>query len=76
MLEGDSPAFSKIIKYTEGLVEMIVFKMIPLSADRKDIAQDIYLKAFKQVPRFQKDAAPYNIKYFNRIKEARNKLND
>ena len=42
-LLGDRDAFKLVIKHTEGLVSMIVFKMVPNSRDRKDIAQDIYL---------------------------------
>src|SRR3569833_702687 len=32
---------------------MIVFKMVPNSRDRKDIAQDIYLIAFHSLPGFR-----------------------
>jgi RNA polymerase sigma factor (sigma-70 family) len=53
VLCGDKKAFGLIIKQTEGLVAMIVFKMIPNSDDRKDIAQDIYLKAFNKLSGFQ-----------------------
>lgn len=44
VLGGDADAFGVIIRNTEGLVAQIVFKMINNSEDRKDIAQDIYLK--------------------------------
>lgn len=53
VLRGNTNAFSVIIKNTEGLVAQIVFKMIPNSEDRKDIAQDIYLKAFQKLQTFQ-----------------------
>jgi RNA polymerase sigma factor (sigma-70 family) len=53
ILRGDNRAFGSIIKNTENLVAGIVFKMIPLSEDRKDLAQDIYLKVFHHLPRFQ-----------------------
>lgn len=53
VLSGDARAFAHIIKNTEGLVTQIVFKMISNPADRKDLAQDIYLKAFKNLSRFQ-----------------------
>lgn len=35
------------------MVAQIVFKMISNSDDRKDIAQDIYLKVFKKLPGFK-----------------------
>ncbi|NCU05839.1 MAG: sigma-70 family RNA polymerase sigma factor [Chitinophagaceae bacterium] len=38
---------------TEALVAQIVFKMIPISEDRKDIAQDIYLKSFNNLKSFK-----------------------
>lgn len=41
------------MKNTEGLVGQIVFKMIRNPSDRKDIAQDIYLKAFHKLDSFQ-----------------------
>ena len=53
VLRGDTNAFRIIIKNTEGLVTQIVFKMIPGGEDRKDIAQDIYLKAFQKLGSFK-----------------------
>jgi RNA polymerase sigma-70 factor (ECF subfamily) len=53
VLSGDTNAFSAIIKSTENLVAQIVFKMIPNSEDRKDMAQDIYLKAFHKLSGFK-----------------------
>jgi len=53
ILNGDTGAFSKIIRNTEGLVAQIVFKMISNKEDRKDIAQDVYLKAFQSLPGFR-----------------------
>jgi DNA-directed RNA polymerase specialized sigma24 family protein len=44
----DTNAFKAIIKNTEALVTQIIFKMIPGAEDRKDIVQDIYLKAFQK----------------------------
>lgn len=53
VLSGDTNAFAVIIKNTEGLVAQLVFKMIPNNEDRKDIAQDIYLKVFHQLQHFR-----------------------
>ena len=53
VLGGDNPAFALIIKNTERIVAQIVFKMISNPEDRKDIAQDIYLKAFKKLGSFR-----------------------
>jgi RNA polymerase sigma-70 factor (ECF subfamily) len=53
VLDGDTNAFVTVIQNTEGLVTQIIFKMISNTEDRKDIAQDIYLKAYKSLPGFR-----------------------
>ncbi|RRB01142.1 RNA polymerase sigma factor [Larkinella rosea] len=53
VLRGDTKAFALIIKKTEGLVAQIIFKMIANREDRKDIAQDVYLKAFQHLNGFR-----------------------
>lgn len=53
VLQGDTRAFGDIIKKTEKLVAIIVLKMIPDAEDQKDIAQDIYLRAFRKLSGFQ-----------------------
>ncbi len=56
MVSGNTAAFKTIIKNTEGLVAQIIFKMISNSRDRKDLAQDVYLKAFKDLGNFKFEA--------------------
>jgi len=53
VLSGDTNSFGIIIKNTEGLVARIVFEMINNDSDRKDIAQDIYIKAYQKLPGFK-----------------------
>ncbi|WP_228433811.1 RNA polymerase sigma factor [Chryseobacterium polytrichastri] len=53
VLRGDRQAFGLIIKRTEGLVAQMTFKMISSPGDRKDIAQDVYLKVFKNLSGFK-----------------------
>jgi RNA polymerase sigma factor (sigma-70 family) len=53
VLSGETNAFAAIIKNTEVLVAQIVFKMVENKEDRKDLAQDIYLKAYKNLPGFR-----------------------
>ena len=53
VLSGDTNAFGSVVKNTERMVAQIVFKMIPTPEDRKDLAQDIYLKAFKKLGSFK-----------------------
>ena len=53
VLDGDTHAYGLIIKNTVKLVAQIVFKMINNPEDRKDIAQDIYLKAYQKLSGFK-----------------------
>jgi RNA polymerase sigma factor (sigma-70 family) len=53
VLHGDTNAFKTVMENTEGLVAQIIFKMIPNNEDRKDIAQDIYLKTFQKLHSFK-----------------------
>lgn len=53
VLAGDTRAFGAIVHNTEKLVAQIVYKMIPVEEDRKDLAQDIYLKAYKRLAGFR-----------------------
>ncbi len=57
VLKGDNSAFNTIIRNTERLVTQIIFKMIRHANDRKDLAQDVYLKAYKGLPSFSFRAA-------------------
>jgi RNA polymerase sigma factor (sigma-70 family) len=53
ILRGDNQAFGIIIRNTEKLVAQIVCRMISRPEDRKDLAQDIYLKVFHNLPGFK-----------------------
>jgi RNA polymerase sigma factor (sigma-70 family) len=53
VMRGDHNAFGTIIHNTERLVASIIFKMIQNAEDRKDIAQDVYLKAFRKLSSFR-----------------------
>ena len=53
VLGGNTAAFGQIVRRTEGLVTQLVFKMIRHPADRPDIAQEVYLKVFKNLAGFK-----------------------
>ncbi|MDJ0365353.1 sigma-70 family RNA polymerase sigma factor [Hymenobacter sp. H14-R3] len=53
VLGGNTAAFGQIVQRTEGLVTQLVFKMIRHPADRPDIAQEVYLKVFKNLAGFK-----------------------
>ena len=52
VLAGDAQSFDLIIQSTRILIARIVFKMVRNAEDRKDIAQDIYLKAYNNLGGF------------------------
>jgi RNA polymerase sigma factor (sigma-70 family) len=52
VLSGDTRSFGIIIKNTEKLVSQIVFKLIGNQEDRKDMMQEIYLRAYNKLPGF------------------------
>jgi RNA polymerase sigma factor (sigma-70 family) len=53
ILGGEMRAFGSLVEMTEGLVAQIVYKLIPNEEDRKDIAQDIYLKVYRNLNGFK-----------------------
>jgi RNA polymerase sigma-70 factor (ECF subfamily) len=53
VLGGNTAAFGQVVKRTEGLVTQLVFKLIRHPADRPDIAQEVYLKVFKNLAGFK-----------------------
>jgi RNA polymerase sigma factor (sigma-70 family) len=50
---GNTAAFGQLVRRTEGLVTQLVFKMIRHPADRPDVAQEVYLKVFKNLAGFK-----------------------
>jgi RNA polymerase sigma factor (sigma-70 family) len=53
VLGGNTVAFGQLVQRTEGLVTQLIFKMIRHPADRPDIAQEVYLKVFKNMAGFK-----------------------
>lgn len=53
VLGGNTAAFGQLVQRTQGLVTQLVFKMIRHPADRPDVAQDVYLKVFKNLANFK-----------------------
>jgi RNA polymerase sigma-70 factor (ECF subfamily) len=56
ILLGDQKAFAILIERTEKLVTQIICKMVDNREDRKDIAQEVYMKAYKGLPSFRMEA--------------------
>lgn len=53
VLGGNTAVFGQLVQRTEGLVAQLVFKMVRHPADRPDIAQEVYLKVFKNLAGFK-----------------------
>lgn len=53
ILGGDSQAFRLVVQRTERLVAQIVGKMITRKEDHPDLAQEIYLKAYRSLGGFR-----------------------
>jgi RNA polymerase sigma factor (sigma-70 family) len=53
VLGGELQAFSQLISMTEGLVARIVHQLIRNEEDRKDVAQDVYLKVYQHLKGFR-----------------------
>jgi RNA polymerase sigma factor (sigma-70 family) len=53
VLGGEMQAFSELVGMTEGLVARIVYQLIRNEEDRKDVAQDVYLKVYQNLSGFR-----------------------
>jgi RNA polymerase sigma factor (sigma-70 family) len=53
VLRGDNRAFETLIGNTRQLVAQIIFRMVPVAEDRKDLSQDVYLKVFHHLAGFK-----------------------
>jgi RNA polymerase sigma factor (sigma-70 family) len=56
VLGGNTAAFGQLVQRMQGLVTQLVFKMIRHPADRPDVAQDVYMKVFKNLAGFKLQA--------------------
>ncbi|RYY61416.1 MAG: sigma-70 family RNA polymerase sigma factor, partial [Chitinophagaceae bacterium] len=55
-LINDPVAFRKIISKSERMLAQIIHRMVADEEDRKDLAQEIYLKAFRKLTDFKYEA--------------------
>lgn len=53
VLEGDQAAFRELIKAYEKLVFHMVNRLIDNKEDREDLCQEIFLKVYRHLPKFQ-----------------------
>jgi RNA polymerase sigma factor (sigma-70 family) len=53
ILSGDSRQFASLVDAHQRLVNHIVFKFVPCEADREDLCQEVFLKVYQHLSRFQ-----------------------
>lgn len=56
VLSGDQSAFVALIRQYQGLVNQITYRMLPRAEDRRDIAQDVFVKVYQQLAHFRQEA--------------------
>jgi RNA polymerase sigma factor (sigma-70 family) len=56
VVNGDEPAFRKLIHQHEKLVISIVYKMVIRKEDCEDICQDVFLRVYEKLPGFRFDS--------------------
>jgi RNA polymerase sigma factor (sigma-70 family) len=55
ILQGEADAYIKVIEQTENIIARIVWTMIPMDENRRSIVQEVYLKAYKNLPAFKSE---------------------
>lgn len=53
ILDGDPGSFQKLVSDHQRLVGQIVFRMIPNLTEREDLCQDIFVRVYQNLDRFQ-----------------------
>jgi len=61
--DGDTSAFGEIVAKYQDKVYNLCRHMLGNAADAEDAAQDVFLKAYQALPKFQPDAALYTWLY-------------
>jgi RNA polymerase sigma-70 factor, ECF subfamily len=56
-LEGDTEAFSQLVHAHQGRIRMLCLSYLGSAAEADDAAQDVFIKAFKGLPRFKGESA-------------------
>ena len=56
ILEGNREAYRLFIQKYNRLVNHVIFKMISGEADREDISQEVFVKAYRNLPNFKFDS--------------------
>ncbi|MCH2059821.1 MAG: sigma-70 family RNA polymerase sigma factor [Verrucomicrobiales bacterium] len=60
---GDSQAFDELVTFYRGKVYAMILNMIHNDADAWDLSQDVFVKAWKALPKFEERSAFYTWLY-------------
>jgi RNA polymerase sigma-70 factor (ECF subfamily) len=52
---GDEDAFARFVRHYEGKVMALLFRVLGPAPDLEDLAQEVFLRAFRALPRFTLD---------------------
>jgi len=61
--KGDNNAFDQLVTHYRGKVYAMIYNMIRNDADAWDLAQDVFVKAWKALPKFEARSAFYTWLY-------------
>lgn len=53
ILAGDAKAFKTLVEQNQRLVSHIVFKMIPNETEREDLSQEVFMRVYRNLGRFE-----------------------
>ncbi len=53
IVAGDEQAFRELVENNQRLVTHIVFRMIDRVADREDLCQEVFMRVYRALPRFE-----------------------
>ncbi|NQU11713.1 sigma-70 family RNA polymerase sigma factor, partial [bacterium] len=54
--EGDADAFAELVRRYQRLIHALTYRMTGSPADAEDLAQEIFLQAYRRLDRFRGDA--------------------
>lgn len=55
-IEGDTDAYRHIVDRYKDLVARVIYSMIESKADVEDLSQEVFIKAYRSLPRFKFDS--------------------
>jgi len=54
--EGDTRAFAELVERYKGMVFTMIYRILGDRSEAEDVAQDVFIRAYKALPRFRREA--------------------